>query len=127
MDRASLRSIVHIKGIPELIKTLPAGAAALLVEFQGKTTETVREKVSRFLASVPDTDFLSPPEFTEDPVKQAFLWKVRKGLFPSVGPVRHSGTSVLLEDIALRAEILSDDVLYMKEFFTWHGNDAGII
>src|SRR5690606_29651377 len=58
MDRASLRSIVHIKGIPELIHTLPADAAALLVEFQGKTTEIVSEKVAGFLASVPAINFL---------------------------------------------------------------------
>src|SRR3546814_7356796 len=116
MDRASLRSIVHIKGIPELIKTLPAGAAALLVEFQGKTTETVREKVSRFLASVPDTDFLSPPEFTEDPVKQAFLGTVRKGLLPSFGQVRQSGTSVILEDIAFQVDSLTGAVLTMHEW-----------
>src|SRR3546814_16270307 len=70
MDRASLRSIVHITGIPALIQTLPAAAAALLVEFQGITTDTVRDKVSRFLAYVHYRAVQSPPDSTQNHPKQ---------------------------------------------------------
>ena len=34
MDRASLRSVEHQTGVPASIRTLPDGAAGLLVEFQ---------------------------------------------------------------------------------------------
>lgn len=127
MDRASLYSIVHIKGIPELIRTLPEEAAALLVEFQGNTAEEVRGKISRFLAATPGLSLLSPPQFTENPVKQAFLWKVRKGLFPAIGAVRESGTSVILEDIAFPVEKLSEAVLDLQRLFLKHGYDKAII
>ncbi|HYH54997.1 MAG TPA: FAD-binding and (Fe-S)-binding domain-containing protein, partial [Anseongella sp.] len=127
MDRASLGSIVHIAGIPELIRTLPGGAAALLVEFQGSSPEEVRRKISLFMSSVPALSLLSPPEFTEDPLKQAFLWKVRKGLFPAVGAVRESGTSVILEDIAFPVEKLGDAILDLQRLFQKHGYDHAII
>lgn len=127
MDRASLRSIVHIKGIPELIKTLPDQAAALLVEFQGNDPEEVRRKIDGFLASVPDLELLSPPQFTEDPLEQAFLWKVRKGLFPAIGAVRMSGTSVILEDIAFPVEKLAEAVTDLQALFAKHGYDQAII
>jgi D-lactate dehydrogenase len=50
------------------------------------------------------------PVFTNDPAEQAFLWKVRKGLFPAVGAVRASGTTVILEDIAFPVEKLGDAI-----------------
>jgi D-lactate dehydrogenase len=39
MDRASLRSIEDLKGAPEILKTLPETAAALLVEYQSNSKE----------------------------------------------------------------------------------------
>ncbi|QEC52667.1 FAD-binding and (Fe-S)-binding domain-containing protein [Anseongella ginsenosidimutans] len=127
MDRASLHSVVHIKGIPEPIRTLPAAAAALLVEFQGNTPEVVRGKIDTFLALTPALSLLNPPEFTENPLEQAFLWKVRKGLFPAIGAVRESGTSVILEDIAFPVEKLSEAVLDLQGLFVKHGYDKAII
>src|SRR5690606_15062100 len=100
MDRASLRSIENLAGVSESLKLLPSGAAALLVEFQGNQQDQVREKVNAFLAQVGELSLLSEASFTEDPRQQAFLWKLRKGMFPAVGAVRASGTTVILEDIA---------------------------
>ncbi|MFA6083803.1 FAD-binding oxidoreductase [Mucilaginibacter sp.] len=48
MDRASLRSIEHITGMPAIIKQLPEKSAALLVEYQGYNTQEVNAKVSQF-------------------------------------------------------------------------------
>jgi len=44
MDRASLRSIENQAGIPSSIKTLPDGAAGLLVEFQS-AEESIRSEL----------------------------------------------------------------------------------
>lgn len=46
MDRASLRSVESVKGIPDSLKSLPNGAAALLCEFQTETEEALNEKLS---------------------------------------------------------------------------------
>ncbi|PIW63496.1 MAG: hypothetical protein COW13_01715, partial [Candidatus Omnitrophica bacterium CG12_big_fil_rev_8_21_14_0_65_50_5] len=40
---------------------------------------------------------LQPPEFTRDLSGQQLLWNVRKGLFPSIGAMRRTGTTVIIE------------------------------
>ncbi len=127
MDRASLRSIELMKGVPTLIKLLPETAAALLVEYQGNTTEELKLKSDNFLTVAPQLSLLENPVFTDDPTEQAFLWKVRKGMFPSVGSVRASGTTVILEDIAVPVTNLGDAILDLQELFKKHQYENAII
>jgi D-lactate dehydrogenase len=127
MDRSSLRSIEHIKGLPEVIKTLPEGAAALLVEYQADNSTELKVKTDHFFAVANDLSLLYEPQFTEHPAEQALLWKVRKGMFPSVGAVRASGTTVILEDIALPIEKLGDGIVQLQELFKKYGYDNAII
>jgi D-lactate dehydrogenase len=127
MDRASLRSIELMKGVPSIIQTLSANAAALLVEYQGNTTEELNIKSNQFLAISTELSLLQAPNFTQDPTEQAFLWKVRKGMFPSVGSVRASGTTVILEDIAVPVERLGDAILDLQLLFEKHSYENAII
>jgi D-lactate dehydrogenase len=127
MDRASLHSVEHIAGLPAQIKTLPEKAAALLVEFQGNDSEEVRRKKDQFLQKISNLVLLNEPEFTEDAYQQALYWKVRKGLFPSVGAVRASGTSVILEDIAFPIDQLGDAIIDLQQLFKKHGYEKAII
>lgn len=117
MDRASLRSVENIRGVPERLKTLPETAAALLVEFQGSRADAVEGKKRAFLREVPGLSLLDTPRFTGDLKEQAFLWKLRKGLFPAVGAVRARGTTVILEDIAFPVEKLGDAILDLQKLF----------
>jgi D-lactate dehydrogenase len=117
MDRASLRSVELFPGMPAVVKTLPADAAALLVEFQDNSTDLLQSKVNRFLEVVPGLSLLETPIFTTDADEQAFLWKVRKGLFPAVGAVRVSGTTVILEDVAFPVEKLGEAVIDLQRLF----------
>ncbi|MEJ5995933.1 FAD-binding and (Fe-S)-binding domain-containing protein [Pedobacter sp. Du54] len=127
MDRASLRSIELMKGVPAIIKTLPETAAALLVEYQGNTVAELKLKSDNFLAVAPLLTLLETPVFTNDATEQAFLWKVRKGMFPSVGSVRASGTTVILEDIAVPVARLGDAILDLQELFIKHKYENAII
>lgn len=117
MDRASLRSVENMVGMPAIVQTLPGEAAALLVEFQENKWEELEERVNRFLASAPELELYNAPVFTTDPAEQAFFWKVRKGLFPAVGAVRASGTTVILEDIAFPVEQLGDAITELQALF----------
>jgi len=125
MDRASLRSIEHVAGVPEQLKTLPATAAALLVEFGADSTAVLQEKLNGL--SLTNFSLLEPPRFTEDPYEQQFLWKLRKGMFPAVGAVRASGTTVVLEDIAFPVAQLGSAILDLQALFVQHGYDNAII
>jgi D-lactate dehydrogenase len=127
MDRASLRSVEAMPGMPAEVKTLPPAAAALLVEFQENSTELLEKKVNNFLSAAPQLSLLTPPVFTTDYDEQAFLWKVRKGLFPAVGAVRASGTTVVLEDVAFPVEKLGDGIVDLHKLFIEFGYENGII
>lgn len=127
MDRASLRAIEMLAGMPAIVKSLPPLAAALLVEFQENKPELLQDRVNAFLAFVPDLNLLYEPAFTTEHEEQAFLWKVRKGLFPAVGAVRASGTSVILEDLAFPVEKLGDAIIDLQKLFNEFGYYNAII
>ncbi|MBI1751878.1 MAG: FAD-binding oxidoreductase [Acidobacteria bacterium] len=127
LDRASLKSVENQPGIPPSIKTLPEGAAALLVEFHGRD-ESVRAELERTaLATTAGLSLLEPARFTHDPVEQALFWKIRSGTFPSVGAVRKRGTTVLIEDVAFPIDKLADAAVDLTKLFAKHGYDEAII
>ncbi|MEO8582980.1 MAG: FAD-linked oxidase C-terminal domain-containing protein, partial [Flavitalea sp.] len=117
MDRASLRSIEKITGIDSFISTLPENAAALLIEFQENSTQDLELRTNSFLKELIAFPVLNPPEFTVDYEKREFYWKIRKGLFPAVGAVRASGTTVILEDITFPIALLGDAILDLQKLF----------
>lgn len=127
MDRASLRAVQHMPGIPSFVADLPDGAAALLVEFQSDQRSTLSDLVSTFEQSVHQLNLLQPPVFTTVPAEQDKLWKIRKGLFPAVGAVRKSGTTVILEDIAVPVEKLGDAIVDLQKLFVEFGYTDAII
>lgn len=127
MDRPSLRAVEDIPGMPGIIKTLPPKAAALLVEFQEKDEPSLRAKLDLFSAYLPSLSLLQMPQFTTNAEEQDLLWKVRKGLFPSVGAVRKSGTTVILEDIAFPVDKLGDALTDLQTLFAKYDYDNAII
>ncbi len=127
MDRASLRSVAHIEGLPAIIKELPDQAAALLVEYQGHNHEELNLQIADFLALTHELSLLNPPLFTTSPAEQALYWKVRKGMFPAVGAVRASGTSVILEDIAFPVDRLGDAIIDLQQLFVKYEYHNAII
>jgi D-lactate dehydrogenase len=121
MDRASLRSVEDKPGIPVEIRQLPNAAAGLLVEFQTADLTAVNENAARAQTAVAGLKLLGKPLFTDDPVEQECLWNIRKGMFPSVGAVRASGTTVIIEDVAFPVEHLADAAVDLTRLFEKHG------
>ncbi|CAN5219728.1 FAD-binding and (Fe-S)-binding domain-containing protein [soil metagenome] len=125
MDRASLHAVEDLPGMPAIVKTLPEAAAALLIEFQQNYIEALEESINSFLLSASQLSLFNAPVFTSDIAEREFLWKVRKGLFPAVGAVRASGTTVILEDVAFPVEKLGDAILDLQYLFKkYHYNNA---
>jgi D-lactate dehydrogenase len=54
-------------------------------------------------------------------------WRLRKGLFPSVGGMRASGTAVLIEDVAVPVERLADCITDLRALCDRHGFVEAII
>jgi D-lactate dehydrogenase len=127
MDRASLRAVQDLPGMPSVVRGLSDAAAALLVEFQEPDEDALRSRVNEFMSSLEGLTLLHAPVFTEDAKERDFLWKVRKGLFPAVGAVRASGTTVVLEDLAFPVDRLGEAVLDLQALFRKYGYDNAII
>jgi D-lactate dehydrogenase len=127
MDRASLRSVESQAGMPPEIAALPERAAGLLVEFQA-ADEGAREGLARLASDAVDGMPLAvPPRFTDAASEQAQLWRIRSGLFPSVGSVRRSGTTVIIEDVAFPVERLADAAVDLTGLFGRHGYPNAIV
>jgi len=127
MDRASLRSVENQPGVTPHLKTLPDSAAGVLVEFQASNETQLQEFQTIAATTVAKLALLHPAEFTTNPVEQAKLWKVRKGIIPSVGAVRASGTTAIIEDVTLPVDRLADAALDLQALFAKHGYENAII
>ncbi|CAI9399365.1 FAD-binding and (Fe-S)-binding domain-containing protein [Aestuariimicrobium sp. T2.26MG-19.2B] len=84
------------------------GEAALLVEFQSPSPDRLDSDV----ADACDQLGLARAEFSSDARRRSGLWALRKGLYAKVAGARDSGTTALLEDIAVPvpslAQVCSD-------------------
>jgi len=127
MDRASLRSVETQSGIPASIRTLPDGAAGLLAEFQSAEERERAELEEVAAEAVGGLQLYEPAQFTHLAAEQALLWKIRSGMFPSVGSVRKSGTTVIIEDVAFPVEHLADAAQDLTVLFGKHQYEDGII
>ena len=127
MDRASLRSVENMPGVPPFLKELPENASAILCEFQQNTPAALKDQYQAAEPLFAQLPLIMTPQFTSDPAEQALLWKIRKGMYPSVAGMRAKGTSALLEDITFPVERLGDAVIDIQALFKKHGYEQGII
>ena len=127
MDRESLHAVENNAGVPPILKQLPDGAAAILVEYQAEDVESISRFKNEAERVIRDLKLLHDVEFTDDPVAQASLWKPRKGIIPSVGAMRPPGTISVNEDVAFPVEHLADAVMDLRQLFDDFGYHEGAI
>ncbi len=127
MDRASLRSVEDKPGMPAFIRALPGEATALLVETRGASADALAANIAEITAAMAGMSPLFPISFTDQPAEYEQLWNIRKGLFPSVGAMRETGTAVIIEDIAFPIESLAAATADLQRLFAEHGYDGSII
>lgn len=101
--------------------------AALLVEYREDSAVALQRRThqaSTLLSSLP---LAVPGVLSEDGAEQARLWHIRKGLYTIVAGDRPSGTTALLEDIAVPVEQLYDTCLGLTRLFDEHGYADAVI
>jgi D-lactate dehydrogenase len=127
MDRAALRSVEYLPGAPSLLAQLPDGAAALLVEYQDNKMDRFKEYRRESKRVCGELRLLSEPLFTQDVEEQAALWKLRKGMIPSIGANRQQGTSVIIEDVTFPLPRLAEAITDLHVLFQKYGYSEAII
>ena len=127
MDRASLHSIEDKAGVPGHLKSLSEQAASLLVETRAESREALASNIAAVIQGLASIPTLGEIQFTSDPAEFVSLWNIRKGLFPSVGAMRQSGTTVIIEDVAFPLHRLAEATLDLQKLFDTHGYHDAII
>ncbi|HAN70777.1 MAG TPA: FAD-binding oxidoreductase [Actinobacteria bacterium] len=110
-------------------RVLPSGdvGAALLVEYQELSPEDLVETLSRGALTLGALPLLRPAEVSRDPRSRADLWHVRKGLYASVAGARPSGTTALLEDIAVPVHNLAATCRTLGALMSLHGYEGNVV
>ena len=127
MDRVSLRSVEDKSGMPPYIKSLADSVTALLVETAADDPSTLQDQVDEIITKFSDFPMAREFTFTTEPDQQAALWDIRKGLFPSVCFARKTGTTVIIEDIAVPIDNLRDCLLDLQDLFQQYAYQNTII
>jgi D-lactate dehydrogenase len=127
MDRPALQSVEEADYTPAMIKDLPSQATAILCEYQGTSAEEVQSKLEKAFAVIGSLPLLGKLDFTTNAYEQAKLWKMRKGMYPSVAAVRAKGTTAMLEDVAVPLENLGKAVTDLQLLFAKYGYTNAII
>lgn len=124
MDRNALRAVEDQEGMPEELKSLPEGAAALLIDTSADDEETLLSQMAEIEEKLAHIETLAPIKFTTDKQRYNLYWNVRNGLFTSAAATRPPRTASIIEDIAFRAESLGDALTDVRELLlrTGYGN-----
>ncbi len=129
MDSRSLASVADEPGMPEFIAQLGANgnteAAALLIEIHAENAEELSQQSESLMSLIKAFSPIEQVAFSRDAKVCAQLWGIRKGLFPAVGAVRETGTTVIIEDVAFPIEQLAPAVRELQELFIkYHYHEA---
>jgi D-lactate dehydrogenase len=128
LDATSLRvAQADPEAVPELRALAVQEHTALLVEHQQPTAEELAERVAaseRVLAGLP---LASPAALSADAAARAALWHIRKGLYTAVAGARPSGTTALLEDVAVPVPQLLPTCSELTRLFDAHGYAGSVI
>ncbi|MBL7972269.1 MAG: FAD-binding oxidoreductase [Prolixibacteraceae bacterium] len=127
MDRAGLRSVEDQAGMPSYLKTLSPTACAILVETRATQSDQLNRQIAGILQTVQAIPSEIPIQFTDVPSECALFWKIRKGLFPSVGAMRKTGTTVIIEDVAFPVSRLAEATLDLHRLFEKWGYHEAVI
>lgn len=127
MDRAGLRSVEDQAGMPAYLKVLSPTACAILVETRATEYSQLNRQIAEILETIQSIPAEISVQFTDVPSECALFWKIRKGLFPSVGAMRKTGTTVIIEDVAFPVSRLAEATLDLHRLFEkWAYHEAVI-
>lgn len=127
MDRAALKSVETKDGMPSYLRSLASTVTALLVETRAGSQTELDKQVSSITAALKTLESVHPIEFTAIKEDYTILWNIRKGLFPAVGAMRETGTTVIIEDVAFPIEHLADAALDLQDLFCQYDYADAII
>jgi D-lactate dehydrogenase len=127
MDSASLKTAQYAPKAPYRYDQLEEDTTALLIELQQDNPDELSQVEKEILQHLVDYGGQMVAGMTKDSQLRTLLWNIRKGLYPTVGALRKSGTSVITEDICYQYTDLPEVVQELKSIFKkWSYHDSVI-
>lgn len=128
LDQTSLRVAQTDPGAPADLRALQVQEhTGLLVEHQQPSREKLHDQVAATAPLLADLPLVAPVTLSTDAPTRASLWHIRKGLYTAVAGARPSGTTALLEDIAVPVEQLLPTCSKLTELFRKHAYEGSVI
>jgi D-lactate dehydrogenase len=128
MDSRSLRAAQADPAAGDYLRSIDVKAhAALLVEIQEPDPRSLAARMDEAAGRLAQFPLTHAPLLTSDPATRAALWHIRKGLYALVAGSRPSGTSALLEDIAVPVDRLLPTCDRLVELFDVFGYEGSVI
>jgi D-lactate dehydrogenase len=129
MDWPALNSVRHHTAIKQTMTQLNEGACALLVETRAQNQVQLEQNLEHIKGALNEANNLACIEysFSQEPDLCAQYWGIRKGIFPAVGAIRSTGSTVIIEDVAYPVKELAHAVEDLHSLFEkWQYHDAVI-
>ncbi|HJX77433.1 FAD-binding and (Fe-S)-binding domain-containing protein [Glutamicibacter sp.] len=118
MDSTSLRVGQNLPGVPAAIMGFEVTEqAALLIEYHADHDEELAGLQSAGQRLIDSAALRAPAILSQDAKNRQAAWKFRKGLYASVAGARVSGTTALLEDVAVPVDTLAETCGTLQELF----------
>lgn len=128
LDATSLRVAQRDPGADDELLALQVDRhAALLVEYQEEDGDALAARLAGWEALTSALPLAQPATLTRDAARRNALWHIRKDLYATVAGNRPSGTTAMLEDIAVPVAALRDTCEGLIELFARHGYEDSVI
>ena len=127
LDDQSLRTAKHFDNPPYDPSIILDGCTALLVEFQDDSSSEIDRLISEVKHFISADIKVHDIIMVTNKKDRDTIWKIRKGLYPTLGALRQTGTSVITEDIAIDVENLAPAIQGLKNIFNKREFNDGVI
>ena len=127
LDDKSLKTARHYRNIPYDINSIGTNDAGLLFEYQNDDENEILSFLKKTKKFLKNNSSVKSTLMVTDNKRREAIWKIRKGLYPTIGALRKSGESVITEDIAIDYTNLSSAVDELKNIFIKRKFDDSVI
>ncbi|OKY25195.1 FAD-binding and (Fe-S)-binding domain-containing protein [Thalassotalea sp. PP2-459] len=129
MDGTALNSVTDKLKAFISVEQLSHRHAGLLIEVSSDTSDELVNKLALIEQHITDcgSHLIAAQKFTQSKENIEKLWAIRKGMFPAVGAARTTGTTIIIEDVALPLEHLANGVDKLHQLFQQYNYHDAII
>ena len=127
LDDQSLRTAKYYDNPPYNPSSINDDNTGLLVEFQNNSDDEIFRMIEESQKFSEKNKAILSLQIVKDNESRETIWKIRKGLYPTLGSLRKTGTSVITEDIAVNSIDLAPAIRELKNIFSICDFNDGVI